>query len=50
MCIPFLLLIALANCAYLLYTCLAGENCFLGHTAENSHQLAAKVISKEALF
>jgi hypothetical protein len=26
MCIPFLLLIAVANCAYLLSTCLAGEN------------------------
>ncbi len=26
MCIPFLLLIAVANCAHLLSTCLAGEN------------------------
>jgi hypothetical protein len=26
MCIPFLLLFALANCAHLLSTCLAGEN------------------------
>ncbi len=26
MCIPFLLLIALANCVHLLSTCLAGEN------------------------
>jgi hypothetical protein len=29
MCIPFLLLIALANCVHLLYTCLASKNCIL---------------------
>jgi hypothetical protein len=31
------------------YTC-AAEAAFLGYTAENSHHLTAKIISKEALF
>jgi hypothetical protein len=50
MCIPFLLLIALTNCAYLLSECLASENCVLnseGRVYKRAPELVASPQSTE---
>jgi len=44
MCIPFLLLIALANCAHLLSTCLAGENGTL-YSEGRAYKRALKLVA-----
>ena len=44
MCIPFVLLIALANCAYLLSTCLAGENGAL-YSEGRAYKSAPKLVA-----
>ena len=43
-CIPFLLLIALANCAHLLFTCLAGENGTL-YSEGRAYKRALKLVA-----
>jgi hypothetical protein len=44
MCTPFLLLIALANCAHLLSTCLAGENGTL-YSEGRAYKRALKLVA-----
>jgi hypothetical protein len=44
MCIPFLLLFALANCAHLLSTCLAGENGAL-YSEGRAYKRALKLVA-----
>ncbi len=44
MCIPFLLLIALANCTHLLSTCLAGENGVL-YSEGRAYKRAPKLVA-----
>ncbi len=44
MCIPFLLLIALANCAHLLPKCLAGENGVL-YSEGRAYKRAPKLVA-----
>jgi len=48
MCIPFLLLIALTNCAHLLSTCLAGENGAL-YSEGRAYKRAPKLVASPQL-
>ncbi len=48
MCVPFLLLIALANCAYLLFTCLSGENGIL-YSEGRAYKWAPKLVASPQL-